>query len=271
MLRVLALALALVAVCVGSAAEARRSSKTAKSQTSAEGAAPSASGTAPAESRVTPLGPASAPPADSRVAASAASPLASAAGPSTSSPADAAQASPSGTAPAITAPPPRNKAELDAALAEASVLFKQGQHVEAADKLLWIYSASPQPIYLFNAGQAYRRAKRPSQAKAAYVRFVDAAPSHPLVPEVRGYLRDLQTLEEMQQHEQQISLQLQQERADATVARQALQQERSTPIYKRPLFWGVLAGVGLALVAGGVAGSFMWSRVAADSRVEIAR
>ena len=97
------------------------------------------------------------------------------------------------------------------------------------------------------------------------------APVHPLVPEVRGYLRDMQTLEEMQRREQQISLQLQQEKADATFARQALQQERSTPLYKRPMFWGVVAGVGLALVAGGIAGSFVLSRVAADSRVEISQ
>jgi len=182
-----------------------------------------------------------------------------------------ATAAPSGSPSQTTAAPPRTKAEIDAALADANSLFKAGQHVEAADKLLLIYAASPQPIYLFNAGQAYRRAKRPAQAKDAYQRFVDTAPGHPLVPEVRGYLRDMQTLEEMQRHEQQISLQLQQEKADATFARQALQQERSTPLYKRPMFWGVVAGVGLALVAGGIAGSFVLSRVAADSRVEISQ
>jgi len=185
--------------------------------------------------------------------------------------AEAAPAAPAAPAAATAPTPPRTKAEIDAALADANSLFKAGQHVEAADKLLLIYAASPQPIYLFNAGQAYRRAKRPTQAKDAYQRFVDTAPDHPLVPEVRGYLRDMQTLEEMQRREQQISLQLQQEKADATFARQALQQERSTPLYKRPMFWGVVAGVGLALVAGGIAGSFVLSRVAADSRVEISQ
>ena len=90
------------------------------------------------------------------------------------------------------------KAEIDASLAEASALFKAGEHVAAADRLLRIYESAPQAIYLFNAGQAYRRAKRVPQAKQAYARFLDTAPNHPLAPEVRGYLRDIDTLEEMQ-------------------------------------------------------------------------
>lgn len=176
-----------------------------------------------------------------------------------------------GPSPTETASRPKTKAEVEAALAEASALFKAGQHVQAADKLMAVYQSSPQPIYLFNAGQAYRRAKLPVQAKGAYQRFLDTAPTHPLAPEVRGYVRDMQTLEEMQRHEQQISLQLQQEKAEATSARQALLQEKSTPIYKRPLFWGLMAGVSLAVFSGAIVLGVIRERANADYQLELSR
>ena len=37
---------------------------------------------------------------------------------------------------------PRTKAEIDATLAEAAAMFKAGQHVEAADKLMLVYERS---------------------------------------------------------------------------------------------------------------------------------
>jgi tetratricopeptide (TPR) repeat protein len=152
---------------------------------------------------------------------------------------------------------------------EAAALFKAGQHVEAADKLMLVYDTDPQPLLLFNAGQAYRRAKRPSQAKEAYQRFLSAAPEHSLVPEVRGYVRDMDTLLEMQQREQQISLQLQQEKEVSTSAQQALQKERSKPLHKRPLFWGLVAGVGIAAVAAATIGGIIGVRVQADVKADI--
>lgn len=164
---------------------------------------------------------------------------------------------------------PRTKAEIDATLAEAASMFKAGQHVEAADKLMLVYESDPQPLLLFNAGQAYRRAKRPKQAKEAYQTFLSVAPNHALCPEVRGYVRDMDTLLELQQREQQISLQLQQEKEVATSAQQALQQERSRPIYKRPLFWGLVAGLGVAVLAGVTAAGVIGVRVQADVKADI--
>ena len=164
---------------------------------------------------------------------------------------------------------PRTKAELDATLVEAATMFKAGQHVEAADKLMLVYESDPQPLLLFNAGQAYRRAKRPRQAKEAYQTFLSVAPNHSLGPEVRGYVRDMDTLLELQQREQQISLQLQQEKEVATSAQQALEQERSRPIYKRPLFWGLIAGLGVAVIAGVTAAGVIGVRVQADVKADI--
>ncbi len=118
--------------------------------------------------------------------------------------------------------------------------------------MLRVFEADPQPLYLFNAGQAYRKGDLPSEAKATYERFLDVAPSHKLAPEVRGYVKDMDTLLATQKKAKEISLELDKEKAEAQFARQALLQERSTPIYKRPLFWGLM-GTGLLVVLGGVA------------------
>ena len=79
----------------------------------------------------------------------------------------------------------------------------------------------------------------------------------------------MDTLLELQQREQQISLQLQQEKEVATSAQQALQQERSRPIYKRPLFWGLVAGLGVAVLAGVTAAGVIGVRVQADVKADI--
>ncbi len=157
-----------------------------------------------------------------------------------------------------------SQAEIDSTLGEASALFKAGQHEQAARKLLLVYDSSPQPLLLFNAGQAFRRAKIPKEAKDCYVRFLESAPQSPLVPEVRGYVRDMDTLLEMQQREQEISLRLKQEQAAATSAQQALQKERSTPVYKRGWFWVVMGSVGLVVITGVAVGGFIGQRTKAD-------
>jgi tetratricopeptide (TPR) repeat protein len=168
------------------------------------------------------------------------------------------------------APPSKlNPADVDSTLAEATALFKAGQHEQAARKLLLVYEVSPQPILLFNAGQAFRRAKLPRDAKDCYVRFLEAVPQSPLGPEVRGYVRDMDTLIEMQRHEQEISLKLVQEQAAATDAQQALQKERSKPVYKRAWFWAVLDSVGVAAIAGLSFGAFVGSATQADVKADI--
>jgi tetratricopeptide (TPR) repeat protein len=169
------------------------------------------------------------------------------------------------------APGRLSKPEIDATLVEASALFKAGKHLEAAQKLMLVYDTDPQPLLLFNAGQAYRRARRPQEAKEVYLRFLEAAPNSPLVPEVRGYVRDTDTLIELQAREQQIAIQLEKEKAAATSAQQALQKERSAPIYRRSWFWVGIGAVGLAIIGGGTAGLFIRERTKADAQVEIVK
>ena len=183
-------------------------------------------------------------------ASSVASPSAAPPAPaSTPAPSSAAAATPdSQPAPAA----PLAKGEVDAAKTQAASHFQAGRYREAAELLLRVFDADRQPLYLFNAGQAYRKGDLPNEAKATYERFLDVAPNHKLAPEVRGYVKDMDTLLATQKKAKEISLELDKEKADAQFARQALLQERSTPIYKRPLFWGLM-GTGLLVVLGGVA------------------
>lgn len=259
MLRSLLLLLLVALTATSADARSSRSKRRAQDSQAADESAGKPSATPSPESASTP---AQAAPTTTTTAAPAS-------GGPTANPASAA---PSGSANiAGPADPPRKltPAEVESTLSEASTLFKSGQHEQAARKLLLVYDTSPQPILLFNAGQAFRRAKLPRDAKDCYSRFLDAAPQSPLGPEVRGYVRDMDTLIEMQQREQDISLQLKQEQAAATSAQQALQQERSTPVYKRTWFWVTMVSVGVAVIAGVTVGGAIGSRTKADLTVNI--
>ncbi len=181
------------------------------------------------------------PPAESAASSSAAVPSGAAGGTASASPAgDAASSQATGRK--------LSKAEIDEVKAQASAAFQAGKYTEAAEILRRVYESDPQPLYLFNAGQAYRKGDKPREAKAAYEQFLSVAPQHKLAPEVSGYIRDMDTILSTQKKAQEISLELDKEKAEATFARQALQQERSTPIYKKPLFWATVAG-GVVIVA----------------------
>lgn len=164
----------------------------------------------------------------------------------------------------VTADPPSTpaatrlaKGEVDAAKAQAGSHFQAGRYRDAAELLLRVYDADAQPIYLFNAGQAFRKGDLPLEAKTTYERFLSVAPDHKLAPEVRGYVKDMDALLATQAKAREISLELDKEKAEAQFARQALLQERTKPVYKRPLFW-VLLGAGV-LVTATVVGVLGWS------------
>lgn len=153
--------------------------------------------------------------------------------------------------------PKLGKQDIEAARAQASAHFQAGRYADAAEMLLRVFETEPQPLYLFNAGQAYRKGEKPREAKATYERFLEVAPTHKLAPEVRGYVKDMDALLLTQQKAQQISLELDREKAEADFARRALLQERSKPLYKQPVLWVLLGGGVLAVLTGlGVAGYF---------------
>ena len=157
----------------------------------------------------------------------------------------------------------------------AQSLFKEQRFSDAADELKRAYAQAPNPLFLFNAGQAYRKALRPIDAKDMYERFVAVAPNSPLVPEAKGYVQTLDILIGEQQAKQQAELTLLQEqqakqRAEENLsqketelaeqirrreeAQRQLDRVKNPPLYKKPWFWGLTSGVivGGAAIAVGV-------------------
>lgn len=136
--------------------------------------------------------------------------------------------------PAEEEPPPAplvdyKDAELHAKL--ASALYKAGNYLEAATELNVAYTLAPQPVYLFNIAQAYRKALRAQAAKVMYERFLEMAPNHALSQEARNYMIDMDALARA-------------ERArDTAQAELAREQARKKPSRTRFVIIGVVGGI----------------------------
>ena len=96
---------------------------------------------------------------------------------------------------------------------QAQALFKEQKFSDAADHLMSAYEREPKAVLLFHAGQAYRKALRPVEAKSAYQKLVTTYPEHPLVPEAKGYIQTLDALIVEIQAKQQIELSLMEQKA----------------------------------------------------------
>ncbi len=174
-------------------------------------------------------------------------------------------------------PPPvplRNaSAQVKEHLQRAQKFFKDQEFVQAAQELQQAYSADPRPLYLFNIGQAYRRALMPKEALAYYERFLGEDPKNALRGETEGYCNDMRTLiaeqergaqvkdalsqEQRRSEEQEQALRAEKERAERTqlalqAERERAERERRRPIYKKGWFWGVI-GVAVAATTAGIA------------------
>lgn len=142
---------------------------------------------------------------------------------------------------------------------QAQALFKEQKFSDAADHLMSAYEREPKAVLLFNAGQAYRKALRPVEAKSAYQKLVTTYPEHPLVPEAKGYIQTLDALIVEIQAKQQIELSLteqkaksEKELAEERGRREAVQKELSKykkPYYKTVWFGLLMAGGALAVGA----------------------
>lgn len=182
-------------------------------------------------------------------------------------------------------------AAAKATQARAAQLFRDQQFAEAAELLKSAYVDDPRPILLFNAGQAYRKAERAAEAKSMYEQFLKAAPGHPLAPETRGYIKDMESLSAMQLQVKQVSLALEEQLAATQLserqAAQTLEQERQRSLQIRQALLNTQAQlerdrqklasrrrwiVGLALgipaavaaIVGGAAGAYLSSRASTD-------
>lgn len=155
---------------------------------------------------------------------------------------------------------------------QAAALFKEQKFGEAGDKLVLANQANPHPVILFNAGQAYRKAMRPLDAKRAYQEFVTKYPSHALSPEAKGYIQTLEVLIAQTEEKKQVELALleQKEKSEKELAEEREKREEAEmalgklrrPFYKKAWFWvvvsgAVLVGTGIGL---GVWGDSLKSR-----------
>ncbi|HND09568.1 MAG TPA: hypothetical protein PKO07_14565 [Pseudomonadota bacterium] len=169
----------------------------------------------------------------------------------------------------VHAAPPSSGGSLTAEqhIEEAQKLFKEQQFSEAGEHLLAAHESKPQPVLLFNAGQAYRKALRPIEARNAYQKLIDDYPSHPLVPESKGYVQTLDALIAEVKEKQQIELALteqksktEKELAEERARREEVQKELSKykkPFYKKAWFWLLVSGV---VVGGGVVALAVWDQ-----------
>lgn len=135
----------------------------------------------------------------------------------------------------------------------ARQLFSEQKFVEAAESLQRAYDADAKPLYLFNAGTAYRKAEKRREALGLYQRYLEVAPDGPLAAEARNYVKDLQALLAAQDNLQGTTQLLETERTQSQQKQeqleQALRKERTKPIYKRPWFIVTATAVGIAVIA----------------------
>ncbi len=152
----------------------------------------------------------------------------------------------------------------DQHIAQAKQLFQAQKYSEAGDHLMAAHQERPQPVLLFNAGQAYRKALRPVEARNAYQKLIETYPDHALVPESKGYVQTLDALIAQVKEKQQIELALteqnaktEKELAEERARREEVQKELSKykkPFYKTAWFWLLISGaaVGGGIIAAGV-------------------
>lgn len=163
--------------------------------------------------------------------------LGSAAGPSPSSVVTAVTAPAAAIRPSEEEPPPaplKNEPSLedrvDAHVQKASEHFSAGRFKDSAKELRAAHELDPQPIFLFNIAQSFRRSQQLRDALSYYQRYLLADPKTSLRAETNGYIQELTVLLEKQEQ---------------------LERERRKPAWRKPWFWGLVGG-GVALVATGL-------------------
>lgn len=104
---------------------------------------------------------------------------------------------------------------------QARVLFGSGQYDKAITELEAAYRLRPNSNYLFSIAQCHRRAGRNRVAYGAYERFLRADPNTALRQETQNYMTELLIV-------------IRQEEAQ--------ERERKRPVWRKPWFWGAVAG-----------------------------
>jgi tetratricopeptide (TPR) repeat protein len=75
--------------------------------------------------------------------------------------------------------------------AEGQRHFAAGEWLRAAGEFEAAYASDPDPVYLYNTAQAYRRGSACARAAESYRRFLAAVPNPPNLDKVHRYLAEL--------------------------------------------------------------------------------
>jgi tetratricopeptide (TPR) repeat protein len=177
------------------------------------------------------------------------------------------------------APPPLNPAQsaqqdpsaprmvnANQEVTKARQFFQERKFAEAAQALQRAYAFEPNPLFLFNAGQAYRKAELRKEALEMYQRYLEVDEKGPLAAEARGYVADLQALLKAQDRlaatqvelisketsVKQTEEALEAEKKKTKTIEAALKKEKEKPFYKKPWFivGASVISVGLLTTAG---------------------
>src|SRR5262249_19565300 len=121
-------------------------------------------------------------------------------------------------------PPPAAEAAVE--VTRARQLFSEQKYDEAAQALQRAYTLDPKPLYLFNAGQSYRKAKKSPEALEMYHRYLKVAQESTLAIEARGYVSDLESLLKAQESLHDVQLQIETKESETQQAKAELAKEQ---------------------------------------------
>jgi tetratricopeptide (TPR) repeat protein len=146
----------------------------------------------------------------------------------------------------------------------ARQLFSEQKYSEAAEALQSAYACEAKPLYLFNAGTAYRKAELRKESRELYQRYLEVAPDGPLAAEARNYVKDLTALLASQERLQGATQLLEIERTQSQQKQEELEKElhkeRRKPLYRRPWFVVTVTAMGIATVAAVGFGGYLESK-----------
>jgi hypothetical protein len=151
-----------------------------------------------------------------------------------------------------------------------SKLYNQGKYLEAAREFEAGYQAAPRPLFLLNIGHSYRRSQDLRRAKAAYEKLLRTDPTTPHRPIVEDLIQTIDDALSVQELAIPVPTPAA-PRPGEGVGSRAAEPEREPPAaslvtappppapasstsswLRSPWFWGVVAGVVTAGVAGTV-------------------
>lgn len=192
----------------------------------------------------------------------------------------APQATPASPAPADPSAP--RMVNANAEVTRARQLFQERKFAEAAQALQRAYAFEPNPLFLFNAGQAYRKAEQRKEALEMYQRYLEVDEKGPLAAEARGYVSDLQAFLKAQERLQdaQVELETKESQAKRTqealkaekerslFMEQALKKETNKPFYKKSWFYAVVGIGGILLLTGIATAAAVPARLEAEASLQ---